>query len=167
MKYFHVSNVYPLSKVTQFRFVFFSYVLCFLGVYARDTIPTNLSDHGGIIVNTDPIAKSGSHWVAWDYRYFFDSYGFSPSFYNFPSRTEYNTSFLQSPFSATCGYWAAYFILMRDRGNTLQEITQNFSNTDLEYNDRKVVEIVNRLAPDLKLCLCLPNTQSCVPYCKK
>ena len=35
----------------------------FVGVYAKDEIPNTMLRHMGIIVNTDPSSKPGTHWV--------------------------------------------------------------------------------------------------------
>ena len=138
----------------------------FNGVFPRDMIPRNMKNNGSIIVNTDPAHKKGAHWLAMDNEIFFDSYGFTPEYYNFDRNgREYNKMFLQSPFSATCGYWAAYFVLMRSRGLTLYQLINRFSEQDLSMNDKMVIDIVNRLAPDYNLCTCLEHIQSCTSYC--
>ncbi|KAK3704916.1 hypothetical protein QZH41_005383, partial [Actinostola sp. cb2023] len=59
----------------------------FLGVFPADRLPTTHRSGTGLIVNTDPSDRPGTHWVAmyWDNEgraEFFDSYGQTPQSYH-------------------------------------------------------------------------------------
>jgi len=124
----------------------------FKGVFARDQLPKIIYP-SAYIVNTQPIAEPGEHWIA---IYFdenkngecFDSYGLPPQVYGLDAfmdrnskRWTYNQKTLQSLFSATCGHYCIYFILFRSRGHSMQSITSRFSK-NLTENDRKITRFV-------------------------
>ena len=124
------------------------------GIYASDTVPTKFSTSLPIcyIMNTDPIALPGTHWVAvylslYDKHEFFDSYGRKQSVIAPVTRsrrpTEWieNTTTLQSPFSTTCGQ---YYLSERCAGRTMLDIINDFSCTqDLIENDELINNYIN------------------------
>ena len=60
----------------------------FIGVFARDEIPTQLTTPCCFVVNTHPRKYPGQHWLAFYFDNdemceFFDSYGNSPRYFNF------------------------------------------------------------------------------------
>lgn len=94
----------------------------FMGVYARDELPTELNYPCCFVINTHTRAEVGEHWLAFYYDinkicYFFDSFGLSPYFYrliNFIKNTSYDFTYnmkrLQGD-SDYCGYYCVLFLL--------------------------------------------------------
>lgn len=136
----------------------------FCGIYASDTLPSEIEHFPcGLIVNTDPQAEKGTHWLAMYFPTkergeFFDSYGNPPDFYrkNFEtfldthSRTwTYNHRCLQSLNSSTCGQFCLYFIINRNRGKSLSMIVKSFSKNP-SINDHRVSVFVRRYLSLLK-----------------
>lgn len=121
--------------------------VCFLGVFARDTIPLAAINYPCcMVLNTDPISSPGSHWVAIfkdesNYGYYFDSYGKPPSHdefiqcLGFCSDWTYNTIQLQNWLSTTCGQYCIYFITKHAKGYSSRRIIDSLDQKDLETND--------------------------------
>ena len=105
------------------------------------------------IVNTDPSGEPGTHWLSFYYDIngnctFFDSFGQHPKSYgllNFICKTSkkwiYNDKRLQSFYSATCGYYAIFFILLKSREFNLDQICNLFSKDNFNMNDYLVSNI--------------------------
>ena len=149
----------------------------FKGVYPKDLVPKNILN-GCVVVNTDDSNNIGTHWVAIHYRttdsmdqsnYFFDSYGFPPALYDI--RVQHlggsNTQMLQGPTTNVCGYYCIYFVIMKQKKVSMQDMLAPFSKTDFAYNDVLVVELVNEYLghvttsrTDLHMNYC---NQKCVP----
>ena len=122
---------------------------CHVQVIATDQLPTRLIKYPcGYIVNTQDSIQPGKHWVAFwfdnlGHGEFFDSFGERPGYYiqeftNFLNRNtsnyERNTKVLQSDYSKTCGLYAVFYVLLRSKGFSLQQIQQCFTN-DRRLND--------------------------------
>lgn len=123
----------------------------FGGVYALNTLPSHPSPGYAYIINTDPINRPGTHWVAIYLHHnpnmvpeFFDSLGKKPKskhFFEFLSAYPYfiyNNVQLQSPLSTLCGAYCLYFICERLRGQTFVEIISKFNWENLGANDNYV-----------------------------
>ena len=120
-----------------------------LGVFPSDKVPSFKQNRCCYIANLDKACDAGSHWVCffrdgprWE---FFDSYGLQPDrsvFPRVPSSTEYNTTTLQSTFSAVCGQYAIFFLYLRCRGYTMRDVTRLFC-PDSETNDLAVCDFVD------------------------
>jgi hypothetical protein len=122
----------------------------FDGVYASDCLPLFCgSGDTGLVMNLDPSDRAGSHWVCIYIQdgngEYFDSYGMAPPLENFLDflkrncRTwSYNKQELQSLDSTVCGHYCIWFLSERARGQTMQNIVRNFSETDSKLNDKKV-----------------------------
>lgn len=93
----------------------------FVGVYASNNLPINIQlDKFGLIVNTDPLHKEGSHWQAIVVKnkicYFFDSLGGEPKVDNIRkfcaqfSRCYFNKQKHQSVSEETCGAYCIFVI---------------------------------------------------------
>ena len=132
---------------------------CFGGVLTlseKDQWPQPLKLPVSYVINTD-VRKDGpgEHWVALycaesggcDY---FDSYGTPPleGIYDFVKRFSsgpvlYNTKWVQSPLSRVCGAYAVFFLLMRSRGITMQNVGGLFQNgKNLMGNDALLIELL-------------------------
>ena len=119
----------------------------FLGVFAANMLPRTIPIKRPLllVVNTDPISRPGTHWVAIcigrdSVGEYFDSLGQSPppAFVRFMNRhcTRWTTNSkqLQSVISMFCGNYVVYFCYFRNRGYTMQTIVERFSN-DTALND--------------------------------
>ena len=138
----------------------------FLGVFASDMLPTTetlknaiIENNGeiGLVLNTDPSTKPGSHWVAIyvnsdgteaDY---FDSYGLPPTrvpniskflMKNF-KKWQYNKKRIQNYFSSVCGHYCIYFIVQRSKNIPMSKIANKFSAENCEQNDEMITEWIN------------------------
>jgi len=127
----------------------------YYGVYPRDRIPRLMQTPAGIIVNTDPHSKPGTHWVAIyvdEYRRgaFFDSYGRPPlrEFASFMQRnsvvSEYSHRMLQDVSSNVCGEYCVLYLYYRSIGVGMSEFLDLFSS-DTVVNDN----VAERLFDDL------------------
>ena len=142
-----------------------------VGVYARDQIPQNIPNTPyGYIVNTDASDKRGAHWLAVlidsnNKGEFFDSYGHSPQFYNFPFELSYNSKRLQSSYSLVCGHYCLYYLLNRCRNISMKTIVNIFGS---EYNDNDsyVSKYIENAFPFCFSFHCKIHSQSCLELCK-
>lgn len=112
----------------------------FLGVFARDELPTKLKYPSFFILNTHSRSQPGEHWLAIFYdkigrAEFFDSYGQSPEFYGLKKYLDttstnwtYNKKCLQSFFSNYCGLYCLFYLYQKSKGISLFEILNNFEN---------------------------------------
>ena len=130
----------------------------FLGVYARNRLPRGLKKRHSfsLIANTDPDNKNGQHWIAIyvdesDNGEYYDPFGFPPihqSFENFLkkrcSQWIYNRVVVQHPFSTVCGQHCIVYLILRNRGHWMHDIT-TFLNKDLHANTSFVDEFVKTL----------------------
>jgi hypothetical protein len=125
----------------------------FIGVFARDQIPTYLKYPCSFVVNTDTSKMDGQHWLSFFYdkngtATFFDSFGQSPCFYGFEDYLNksaiqwvHNDRPVQNILTSTCGYYSIYFILLMSRGFNVNEILEFFDKDNLLVNDLKIVRI--------------------------
>lgn len=123
----------------------------FLGVFARDRLPTVTSYPSCFVANTDVAGQPGMHWVAFYVEHpthmeFFDSYGNHPSFYDFDTRSliHYNTMQFQALDSAVCGHYCIYFLHHRARRMTLSAIVKQLADCG-NCTDHCVTEFVKHL----------------------
>ena len=130
----------------------------FTGVYACDTVPKTFSSLPACyIMNTDPIALPGRHWIAvylslYGPHEFFDSYGRQQSTVAPTIRGQgttkwiENTIELQGPMSTTCGQYCLYYLSERCEGRMMTEILSDFSCTrDCMENDILINEYMNAM----------------------
>ena len=131
------------------------------GVFPVDKIkllPQNKLLPAGYIVNTAPSSHDGKHWVAFyfseNHAEFFDSYGFEPKK---PEMTKFLKSYghsdetikktnvrLQGNWTTVCGQYCVFFLTLRSRGWSYDEIMKTFSEKDYEWNDGLVQSFVNK-----------------------
>ena len=124
-------------------------------VCAADQLPKVLSKYPtGFIVNTDPIAKHGSHWIAIffysvNYCEFFDSLGHPPAYYHkhfekfiksFANEYIYNRQKIQMMTSNVCGVYCLMFILYCCHGKRLCIFQRLFSKNKL-HNDTFIMRM--------------------------
>lgn len=129
----------------------------FTGVFASDKLPKITHYPISCVINTDPSSLPGQHWIAFyiDNKKmcsFFDSYGKKPSFYGidqylkyFSNNIEFNNSQLQGLDSSSCGYYCIYFVILKSRGLTLENITSVFSNKNFRFNDILIEKLIKEL----------------------
>ena len=127
------------------------------GIYASNTVPRTFSMIPlCYIMNTDPITRSGMHWVAvyissYDEYEFFDSYGRSlstiaPHLCKQSSKWLENTIPIQGPLSTTCGQYCLYYLSERCTGRKMSDIINDFSCTqDRIENDELINEYINTM----------------------
>ena len=120
----------------------------FLGVFAADLIPQNMSGNTMATVNCCNHNMGGEHWIALFMNNngcleFFDSYALSPNTYNLKSKLPKtsqivcNKKRIQGMFTEVCGYYCLYYIYFKARGYQMGVITEKFSN-DFPHNDNYV-----------------------------
>jgi hypothetical protein len=125
----------------------------FIGVFASDTLPSNknIPKPYSMVVNLDPFAKSGSHWVSiyapkGELMEYFDSYGVEAKVIKIKNYLErpyiFNMNFIQHPLSTVCGQYCIYYILMRNRGWSMGKIIKSFNTKTKILNDGKVNHFV-------------------------
>src|SRR6476469_3047014 len=127
----------------------------FMGVYARDRIPTQLPHRRPLfmVVNTDPHHRPGEHWIvlyfaADGWGEFFDSYGQRPDQYfsryldKFSSKWIFNSKKLQSILSRFCGHYCIFYALFKCLGYSMKDITNCFLLDDTGLNDALVHKFV-------------------------
>lgn len=111
------------------------------------------------VINTDPASKPGTHWVAFyfpqslnEHVEVFDSFGqvipavfkqFAKK-YGHPNSIESVTQQLQSDWSTACGQYCIYYLTLRNRGRSLNEIVRGFTPDDRNWNDAMVTAFVNK-----------------------
>ena len=125
--------------------------LRWLGVFARDELPDLPMEKRpfALVINTDPHDKPGQHWLAiyapieGPYE-LFDSFGLAPSFYALdfvgPTHSLYS---LQSYSSSLCGHYCIYFIYLRSREHSFQNIIEYLHR--VLCPDRYILEYVHKL----------------------
>ena len=129
----------------------------FLGAYPADVSPSFLSQKKicGWIWNTDEKHLPGQHWVAIYKKnktlYFFDSYGYSPNFYQKSYWKIKNHRFiniskhiqLQSNSTSTCGAWCLLFLYYCFRHNTFPFYL--FSSMNQMKNEQTLFTLFNKI----------------------
>ncbi len=153
----------------------------FLGVFAADTLPRSVPKPALIIVNSDPISKAGTHWLAISIDScgrgeYFDSYGIRPfvsEHEKFLSRVckswKYNHTDLQDLYSSVCGQYCAMYLMFKAHGYSLNEFVKCFTNNCTE-NDAIVCRMFERYSRNVKFCddvTTRSNAQRCCKRAKK
>ena len=117
------------------------------GTYSSDTLPKILDSWRPlvIVVNTDPSAQPGKHWICMffdecEHGKFFDSFGQYPArvfelyMNKYCSAWTYNNKQLQSLISRFCGHYVIWFSVLKARKYSLTELLRNVSS-DTGLND--------------------------------
>ena len=107
------------------------------GIYSRDGLPNKIKKECGII-NLDDIQGPGTHWVC--YRNldsvveYFDPFGLimpneALKYFNTASPSGkqiiYSIDEIQNCNTVLCGYWCLYYLLERQRGNSILDVIHN------------------------------------------
>ena len=109
------------------------------GIYSRDQLPIKIRKECGII-NLDDIQGPGTHWVC--YRNLdsvlgkpvvedFDPFGLimpneALKYFNTSGkRIVYSIDEIQNRNTVLCGYWCLYYLLERQRGNSILDVIHN------------------------------------------
>ena len=127
----------------------------FLGVFAKDTLPTTLPQQRPLLLvcNTDVKSRPGTHWIAMfidKTAEYFDSFGEKPDqeFEQFMNRHctswTFNSRQLQSLVSYYCGQYCIFYCLYKCIGYDMIKIINSFTN-DTGVNDWFVHKFVCRL----------------------
>ena len=112
------------------------------------------------IVNTDPHNQPGQHWIAlWTENNVcevMDSYALPLDFYSQAkplkewvlNKWKYvvtNGKSLQGLPSQACGHYALLYLIMKAKGQTLQDFLQMFSDYNRVNNDHRVGEMLKQI----------------------
>ena len=136
----------------------------FLGVFSRDRIPSPayIKAHTPCcyVANSDQVGSPGKHWIAFYHSDpnsldFFDSYGNDPKYFGFlltdSFRIHHNTRKIQSDLSIICGAYCIFFLLHRNRGQSLETICRNLFYMNRNQVDSYVLTSVRKLVAFLHL----------------
>ena len=117
----------------------------YLKTFAFDEKPLFINFPSSFILNTEPRAKNGQHWLAFyydkkGYCYFFDSYGKHPSYYKLEKyinktskRWTYNKQRIQG-LSSYCGLYCVLFLLFMVHKKS-QQFFLKFTNNLIENDN--------------------------------
>lgn len=127
------------------------------GVFASNQLPPRVFTYpSAYIINTHPSYMPGEHWICiwFDNNTdgdFFYSFGNTPlsfdddiAYFLFDncSNYVYNNRAIQQYKSSTCGYYVLFYLLMKSRGQRMEDIISIFGG-DKQTNDYFVVDFVN------------------------
>ena len=131
----------------------------FRGVYPIDRLPKAIKFPAALIANTQPSDQEGEHWVSFYLLSeregdFFDSYGhppgsLDPKFRKWMTSVVskknaqlfYNQRRVQGPLSSTCGHYCLYFLLLRARGVSSEDIIKRLGPEPM-YSDFLVKQFI-------------------------
>lgn len=126
----------------------------FLGVFARDRLPSRLPSRRPIVLicNDEPHNKSGRHWLAMAFDEnskgeYFDSLGEEPEAIFKAYLNKYcvswkrNNAQIQSVSSRFCGHYCIFYCLFKCLGYGIGEISKCFTS-DTGLNDFMVHKFV-------------------------
>ena len=135
-------NTHPLTADT------------FRDVISADQLPTRTDQRGIYVVNTQPERNPGEHWVTVEYDptslYYFDPMGLPPHptillhlkrTKALRNRSLDHNNVRRQGYRQTCGLYCIYHTLTR----TTDRYTMDIFNTDLDFNDRIVHNLVSEL----------------------
>lgn len=144
----------------------------FLGVFACDTLPKIVPRRSPVLLicNTQPIRKSGEHWIAIfisknKYGEYFDSFGLPPQniyILRFLRRNcikyKYNSKMIQSLFSNYCGHFCIMYVYYKSMFKSFESFIKHFNEKNLKANDNIVLNFFN-----VNIC----KNKACMNYFKK
>lgn len=130
----------------------------FKGVFPSDCLPKEkLKKPAFVLANTQDHLSPGEHWVGFYFPKgdgkgeYFDSFGMKPlnaEFVSFLQRNctsfTYNKKQLQGNFSTTCGQWCCTYMYYKCMGKTLKDFLRQFSDTNFEFNDHKMIHLYQK-----------------------
>jgi hypothetical protein len=112
---------------------------CFKGVFSANNIRLYSDDYPyGLVANTDPKGKPGTHWVAFYFPShrtveYFDSLGQPPNEHiqkilDRFSKVKVNNQKVQALYETSCGPHVIYFLMNRCAGRSFQSILKSLSH---------------------------------------
>ena len=116
----------------------------FRGIYAANTLPNRVRRFpSAYVCNTDPIEKTGTHWVAYwfvsvDRCEFYDSFGKLPEEYDQRLRDFighnshlclYNNVQVKPDGTTSCGLHVLYYLYGRARGLSMTDVLRETSES--------------------------------------
>lgn len=120
------------------------------------------------VINSDPSTSKGLHWIALYDKpgsktlEVFDSFGLPIVFYgdfitNFAKqhnlKIRSHQSQIQQNNSSMCGYFSAFFLILRERGKSYSNILSTFNTKNLAMNERLVKKFFKRFKfPQFRDC---------------
>lgn len=125
----------------------------FMGCFPSNAIPPRLTTPCSMIVNTDPLAGDGDHWLGLvltqHTAFYMDSFGcplLEPDIIQYLVRyydeVIYNKVCIQHPTSARCGYFCIAFVQQVRSLMDFYRFIQHFSPTQLKKNDTRVLKLL-------------------------
>ena len=127
----------PLSNFDLMDWVKKLGIKHFRGIYSRDALPKNIKKECGV-VNLDDIQGPGTHWVCYrninNVVEYFDPFGLimpneALKYFNTASpsgkQIVYSIDEIQNRSTVLCGYWCLYYLLERQRGNSILDVLHN------------------------------------------
>ena len=140
----HHFVIKPLSNFDLMDWIKRLGIKHFRGIYSRDGLPKKIKKECGII-NLDDMKGPGTHWVC--YRSidntveYFDPFGLlmpneALEYFNTSGkRIVYSMDEIQNRNTVLCGYWCLYYLLERQRGNSILDVIHNphFENDNSDF----------------------------------
>ena len=127
----------PLSNFDLMDWVKKLGIRSLTGIYSRDGLPNKIKKESGII-NLDDIQGPGTHWVCYrninNVVEYFDPFGLimpneALKYFNTASpsgkQIVYSIDEIQNRNTVLCGYWCLYYLLERQRGNSILDVIHN------------------------------------------
>ena len=125
----------------------------FRGVYTSDLLPKKMSRFENGIINLDIATGPGTHWVCYyndpnnHFVEYFDPFGEHKLLPNIKKyllssgkkEIGYNSSFLQHPASAKCGYFCMKYIRERNKGKPVVDVLYSFTQEPSDFNEKNVL----------------------------
>lgn len=149
----------------------------FGGVYASDSLPSQIKHSTAFIINLDPSHLRGSHWIGIFFAekskkktaYYFDSYGLPPSDENIlrflkqnSSNLFYNRICFQDDYTTTCGYFTLYFLFCYVRKLFSFNL---LSKSDKKRNEHLIKKFVRQNFKRSRCChFEYAKSQACTPW---
>ena len=124
----------PLSNFDLMKWIKRLGIKHFRGIYSRDGLPNKIKKECGII-NLDDMTGPGTHRVCYrnidNVVEYFDPFGLiMPNealvyFNTSGKRIVYSMDEIQNRNTVLCGYWCLYYLLERQRGNSILDVIHN------------------------------------------
>jgi len=118
------------------------------GIHSRDNLPNKIKKYECGIINLDSQIRPGTHWVCYrninQFCEYFDSFGLK-----MPTEVQkylstsgkqiiYSGDEIQERNSVLCGYWCLYYLIERQKGNsvlnTIHNPSFNMSNQNVNHH---------------------------------
>ena len=124
----------PLSNFYLMDWVKKLVIRSLRGIYSHDRLPKKIKKECGII-NLDDMSGRGTHWVCYrnidNVVEYFDPFGLimpneALRYFNTSGKhAVYSIDEIQNRNTVLCGYWCLYYLLERQRGNSILDVIHN------------------------------------------